>query len=92
MNLPEIGTPVIITWFDSTTTSGWAGRATTPSVRKILTLGWLVGTSRASLRGVGRASRAYDPRRPADCVLYQIVRDHYETFRVHAASRRDGEE
>jgi hypothetical protein len=24
-------------------------------------------------------------------VLYQIVRDHYETFRAHAASLRDGE-
>ena len=35
-------------------------------------------------------SRAYRPRRPADDVLCQVVRDHYETFRA-AATRRDGE-
>ena len=31
------------------------------------------------------------PRRPADGTLYQIVRDHFETFRAHAAPLRDGE-
>ncbi len=40
---------------------------------------------------MGRPSTAYDPRRPADRVLYQIVRDHFETFRAQAASLRDGE-
>jgi len=40
---------------------------------------------------VGRLATTYEPRRPADSVLYQIVRDHYETFRAQAASLRDGE-
>jgi hypothetical protein len=30
-------------------------------------------------------------RQPADETLYQIVRDHFETFRAQAASLRDGE-
>jgi hypothetical protein len=37
------------------------------------------------------ASTSYAPRRPEDGTLYQIVRDHFETFRAHAASLRDGE-
>ena len=36
------------------------------------------------------ASRAYEPRRAADSILYQVVRDHYETFRVSAESWREG--
>ena len=40
---------------------------------------------------VAEASPAYAPRRPADGTLYQIVRDHFETFLAHAASLRDGE-
>jgi len=36
-------------------------------------------------------SGAYAPREPAASVLYQVVRDHYETFRVEAARLRDGE-
>ena len=36
-------------------------------------------------------SGAYAPREPAESVLYQIVRDHYETFRIEAACLRDGE-
>jgi hypothetical protein len=34
---------------------------------------------------------AYVPRRAADSVLYQVVRDHYETFAAQAASSRDGD-
>ena len=41
--------------------------------------------------GVPRATRTYEPRRAADSVLYQVVRDHYETFRAQAAALRDGE-
>lgn len=33
----------------------------------------------------------YQPRSPADAILYRIVRDHFETFRLHAAGLRDGE-
>jgi hypothetical protein len=36
-------------------------------------------------------SGTYAPRAPAASVLYQVVRDHYETFRVEAARLRDGE-
>jgi hypothetical protein len=39
----------------------------------------------------GQASTSYEPRDPAGNVLYQIVRDHFETFRVEAASLRDGD-
>ncbi len=35
-------------------------------------------------------SGAYAPRDPAASVLYQVVRDHYETFRAEAARLRDG--
>jgi hypothetical protein len=34
---------------------------------------------------------AYEPRTPSQCVLYQLVRDHFETFRKQAAGLRDGE-
>ena len=36
-------------------------------------------------------SARYEPRRPAEGVLYQIVRAHFETFRAQAASLREGE-
>ena len=36
-------------------------------------------------------STSYEPRCPAQHALYQIVRDHFETFRAQAASLRDGE-
>ena len=36
-------------------------------------------------------SAAYQPRSPTQGVLYQVVRDHFETFRAQAASLRDGE-
>jgi hypothetical protein len=36
-------------------------------------------------------SGAYVPRDPAASVLYQVLRDHYETFRVEAGRLRDGE-
>jgi hypothetical protein len=51
----------------------------------------LVGTPHASPRGVGRVSTTYRRRHPAQSVLYQIVRDHYATFRAQAASLRGGE-
>ncbi|MEP7307944.1 MAG: transposase zinc-binding domain-containing protein [Acidobacteriota bacterium] len=40
---------------------------------------------------MARRSTTYEPRCPAQGALYQIVRDHFETFRAHAASLRDGE-
>ncbi len=36
-------------------------------------------------------SRTYQPRQPAQGVLYQVVRDHFETFRSQAAALREGE-
>ncbi len=36
-------------------------------------------------------STTYQPRCPAQTALYEIVRDHLETFRVQAACLRDGE-
>lgn len=36
-------------------------------------------------------SGTYAPRDPAASVLYQVVRDHYRTFRAEAAGVRDGE-
>ena len=41
--------------------------------------------------GVASTPVAYQPRIPAQDVLYQVVRDHYGTFRAQAASIRDGE-
>ena len=41
--------------------------------------------------GVGSPSTVYQPRAPSQGVLYQVVRDHFETFRAQAASLRDGE-
>jgi hypothetical protein len=40
---------------------------------------------------VAQPSSAYEPRDPTSTILYGIVRDHFETFRAHAASLRDGE-
>jgi hypothetical protein len=34
---------------------------------------------------------AYTPRDPSASALYQVVRDHLETFRVEAARMRDGD-
>jgi hypothetical protein len=36
-------------------------------------------------------SPVYERRSPGDTVLYGVVRDHFETFRAHAARLRDGE-
>jgi hypothetical protein len=36
-------------------------------------------------------SGTYAPRAPAASVLYQVVRDHYHTFRAEASRLRDGE-
>jgi Putative transposase/Transposase zinc-binding domain len=40
---------------------------------------------------VSLGSQVYEPRSPAAGVLYQIVRDHFETFRAQAAGLREGE-
>jgi hypothetical protein len=40
---------------------------------------------------MARPSTAYEPRSPAQGVLYHIVHDHFETFRAQATSVRDGE-
>ena len=39
---------------------------------------------------MGHPSSAYAPKAPAQGVLYQVVRDHVETFRTEAARERDG--
>jgi hypothetical protein len=39
---------------------------------------------------VARPSSCYIPRQPAESVLYQVVRDHVESFLVEAARTRDG--
>ena len=36
-------------------------------------------------------STTLEPRCPAQSALYQIVHDHFETFRAEAATVRDGE-
>jgi len=53
--------------------------------------GVLAGTAPACWPRVGAPSTTYEPRHPAQSLLYQIVRDHFETFRAQAASLRDGE-
>jgi hypothetical protein len=40
---------------------------------------------------VSQPTGIYEPRDPAQSVLYHIVRHHFETFRAQAASLRDGE-
>ena len=40
---------------------------------------------------VAQPSGGYQPRAPAQNVLYQIVRDHLETFRAQAARVWEGE-
>ena len=40
---------------------------------------------------VAAPSTSYEPRSSAQSALYQIVQDHFETFRAQAASLRDGE-
>jgi hypothetical protein len=54
-------------------------------------LWFLFGTAPACWSCVGAPSTSYEPRSPAQGALYQIVRDHFETFRAQAASLRDGE-
>lgn len=41
--------------------------------------------------GVASASSTYQPRRPEQGALHQLVRDHFETFRAQAAHRRGGQ-
>jgi len=40
---------------------------------------------------MARPSTSYAPRRPEQGVLYQVVQEHFETFRAQAARLRDGE-
>ena len=49
------------------------------------------GTSGASPAGMASPSPTYEPRQPDRGVLYQVVREHFETFRAQAARLRDGE-
>jgi hypothetical protein len=41
--------------------------------------------------GVSQCAPTYEPRTPAQGVVYQVVRDHFETFCAQAAGLRDGE-
>ena len=45
------------------------------------------GTSPATFRRVALPSARYQPRRPAEDVLYQIVQSHFETFLAQAADQ-----
>ena len=49
------------------------------------------GTDLAIVSGVVRPSARYEPRSPAQSVVYQIVRDHLETLRAQAAQAGHGE-
>ena len=49
------------------------------------------GTRFALHGGVSQPSATYEPRKPSQGVVYQVVRDHFETFRAQAAGLRDGE-
>jgi Transposase zinc-binding domain len=49
------------------------------------------GIRLASVWDVARPSAGYQPRSPSESVLYQIVRDHLEIFRTHAARVCEGE-
>ena len=40
---------------------------------------------------MARPSSVYEPRDPQATVLHAIVRDHFEAFRAHTATMRDGE-
>ena len=40
---------------------------------------------------VAQPSTTYEPRRPEQQVLHQIVLERFETFRTQAAGLRDGE-
>lgn len=54
-------------------------------------IGSLAGTAPALRHRVAEPSTTYEPRRPAQSTLYQVVLEHFETFRAQAASLRDGE-
>src|SRR4051812_9794379 len=51
----------------------------------------LAGTAPACWSCVPAPSTTYEPRHPEQGPLYQIVHDHFETFRVQAARLGDGE-
>ena len=52
---------------------------------------FVAGTAPAFWSRVGAPSTTYEPRHPAQSLLYQIVREHFETFRAQAANLREGE-
>ena len=66
--------------------AAWCGRGVRSSFR--LRAPW---HSACALSGVARPSTAYQPRVPSDGVVYQVVRDHFETFRAEAARLREGD-
>jgi len=49
------------------------------------------GTRFAVHGGVSPCSPTYEPRTSSQGVVYQVVRDHFETFLAQAAGLRDGE-
>ena len=62
----------------------WLTRFSIDAIRR-------VGTSGACGLRVAQPLSAYDPRDSTSTILYGMVRDHFETFRAHAASLRDGD-
>lgn len=68
LEIPKVGQAVIVTWLDSTNESGWA--YITPDrvdklaeVRRIKTLGWIIGASPVAL---AIASTTSAPSAPGD--------------------------
>lgn len=53
MDIPKIGTPVVVTWLDSTTDGGWMyhdpAKPLKASVRKCRTIAWIAGQGPAAL-------------------------------------------
>jgi ribosomal protein S27AE len=56
------------------------------------TAAWPLWPALRDVWGMGRLSPDYTPKAPAQAVLHQVVRDHFETFRAEAARvyERDG--
>jgi len=50
-----------------------------------------IGTALAHGGPMALPSGTYAPRDPAASVLYQVVRDHYQTFLAEASQLRDGD-
>jgi hypothetical protein len=75
----------------ATDTDHWAACRTRALAVRPISFARSAGTAPALWSRVGAPSTSYEPRHPAQGLLYQIVRDHFETVRAQAVSLRDGE-